>query len=76
MVSDSPGLRESVVHGRTGLLVPHGDVPALAAALRSLATDADRVESLGRGALEFAQGFTWDRAADLTEAHLETVARG
>jgi glycosyltransferase involved in cell wall biosynthesis len=73
VASDSPGLRESVVHGRTGLLVPHGDVPALAEALRSLAASPARVEALGRGALEFAQDFTWDRAADLTERHLQGV---
>jgi glycosyltransferase involved in cell wall biosynthesis len=73
VVSDSPGLRESVVHGRTGLVVPHGDVPALAEALRSLAADPQKVEALGRGALDFAQGFTWDRAADLTEQHLASV---
>jgi glycosyltransferase involved in cell wall biosynthesis len=73
VASDSPGLRESVVHDRTGLLVPHGDVAALTEALRSLAVDPTRVEALGRGALSFAQGFTWDRAADLTEQHLASV---
>ena len=30
---DSPGLRDSVKHRETGILVPHGDVPALAGAL-------------------------------------------
>ncbi|HEX2187772.1 MAG TPA: glycosyltransferase family 4 protein [Longimicrobiaceae bacterium] len=70
VASDSPGLRESVLDGRTGLLVPHGDVSALAAALESLARDPLRVETLGRAALDFASQFTWDRTADETEAHL------
>lgn len=74
VASDAPGLRESVVHGRTGLLVPHGDMGALATALGSLARDRARVEALGRAAREFALGFTWERAADLTEAHLARVA--
>jgi glycosyltransferase involved in cell wall biosynthesis len=74
IASDSPGLRESVVHGRTGILYPHGDVDALAAALGRLASDAGEVARLGAGAHDFAQGFTWDRAAELTEAHLEEVA--
>lgn len=74
VAADSPGLRESVVHGRTGLLVPYGDTAALAGALRSLAGDPARVEALGRGAWDFAQSFTWDRAADLTEEHLAEVA--
>lgn len=76
VASDAPGLRESVVHGRTGLLVPHGDVAALADALRSLAADRGRVETLGRAAREFAAGFTWERAADRTEAHLAEAAAG
>lgn len=76
VASDSPGLRESVVHGTTGLLYPHGDVEALAAALERLAADPVEVARLGAAAHQFAQGFTWDRAADLTEAHLAEVAGG
>jgi glycosyltransferase involved in cell wall biosynthesis len=70
IASDSPGLRESVLDARTGLLVPHGDIHALAAALRSVATDRELMERLGRQAIDFANGFTWDRAARLSEAHL------
>ena len=73
VAADSPGLRESVVHGRTGLLVPYGDPAALAEALRSLALGRDRVETLGEGALAFAQDFTWDHAAERTGAHLAEV---
>lgn len=73
VAADAPGLRESVVHGRTGLLYPYGDVPALTEALWALATDPSRVEELGRNALAFAQDFTWERAADRTEAHLAGV---
>lgn len=74
IASDSPGLRESVVHGRTGLLVPHGDVDALADAMNALATDPSRVERLGRGAMEFARSFGWDAAAEETLRHLESAA--
>jgi glycosyltransferase involved in cell wall biosynthesis len=73
VASDSPGLRESVVHERTGLLVPHGDVPAMAAALRRLAQAPREVERLGAGALEFARSFTWERTTDETLAHLQGV---
>ncbi|MFL5538613.1 MAG: glycosyltransferase family 4 protein [Longimicrobiaceae bacterium] len=75
VASDSPGLRESVVHEETGLLYPHGDIEKLAAALERLAAAPDEVARLGEGAHRFAQGFTWDRAAELTEAHLAEVAR-
>jgi glycosyltransferase involved in cell wall biosynthesis len=76
VASDSPGLRESVRDGETGLLVPHGDVAALAAALGTLAGDAALRERLARGARGFALSLSWERAARETEAHLEAAAAG
>jgi glycosyltransferase involved in cell wall biosynthesis len=76
VASDSPGLRESVRHGETGLLVPHGDPGALAEALGALAREPARRERLGRGARAFAVTLSWDRAADETLAHLEDAAAG
>ena len=73
LASDSPGLRESVRHGETGYLVPHGDVPALARRMQELAHDPALVARLGRAARAFAAGLSWDRAAQATEAHLEDV---
>ncbi|MDX1566295.1 MAG: glycosyltransferase family 4 protein [Longimicrobiales bacterium] len=71
VASDSPGLRDSVVHGETGLLVPHGDVEALADGLRTLLEDHERRRSLGQGARAFAETHSWDAAADRWEAYLE-----
>jgi glycosyltransferase involved in cell wall biosynthesis len=73
LASDSPGLRESVVHDQTGILVPHGDEDALAGAMASLASDPSLVETLGGNALDFARRFRWDSAAEATEAHLREV---
>jgi glycosyltransferase involved in cell wall biosynthesis len=70
IASDSPGLRESVVHEQTGLLVPYGDIGALAEALARFAADRALVERFGRNATEFAQSFTWDATAAATEDHL------
>lgn len=75
VASDSPGLRESVRDGETGLLVPHGDVGALAAAFGRVLRDPALVASLGERGRRFAETLTWDRAADLTEAHLEDAVR-
>ncbi len=75
VASDSPGLRESVRHGATGLLVPHGDPSALADALARLAADRALVTKLGEAARGFAAGFSWEAAASATESHLlETIA--
>jgi len=73
IASDSPGLRDSVRHGETGYLVPHGDVTALATAMRAIAESPDLVATLGRRGRAFAETFTWDRAARETEAHLALV---
>lgn len=70
VVSDSPGLRDSVAEGETGLRVPHGDVSALAAALRRVIEDPALRDGLGRGARRFAERHDWDRAAERTESHL------
>ena len=75
VASDSPGLRETVRHRETGLLVPHGDVDALAAALARLLEPAARDE-MGRAARTMAETFTWERAADAFERLLESVAAG
>lgn len=75
VASDSPGLRDSVVDGETGLLVRHGDVSALVAAIRRLVEDGELRERLGANASEFAQRFTWDGAATATERFLADVAQ-
>jgi glycosyltransferase involved in cell wall biosynthesis len=76
LASDSPGLRDSVRHGETGFLVPHGNVPALSARMVELASTPTLVERLGRAGRTFAEGLTWDRTADMTERHLEDIIAG
>lgn len=76
LASDSPGLRDSVLDGNTGLLVPHGDPVALAGAMVRLAQDRALVERLGEAARQHALAHSWHDAADQVEAHLLDLARG
>jgi glycosyltransferase involved in cell wall biosynthesis len=76
VVSDAPGLRESVIDGDTGLLVPHGDVAALAAALGRLIQDEPTRRRLAQGARAFAERYSWDAAADGVESALREVVAG
>jgi glycosyltransferase involved in cell wall biosynthesis len=73
LASDSPGLRDSVCHGETGFLVPHGDVSALAARMVELADSAQLVARLGDRARRFAEGLTWERTASETEQQLHDI---
>ncbi len=54
------GITDIVTDGETGLLVPPGDAPALAAALRSLAEDRARAQRLAEaGHRSLAARFSW-----------------
>jgi glycosyltransferase involved in cell wall biosynthesis len=75
VASDSPGLRESVRDEQTGLLVPHGDIEAMATALIRLSEHPEEVESYGAAARRFARGLSWEESAKQTETHLiDTIA--
>jgi glycosyltransferase involved in cell wall biosynthesis len=61
------GLRDLVVDGETGLLVPPGDVAALRTALERLLGDAELRRRLGEaGRTRIREQFSWERAVSLT----------
>ncbi len=78
VASDSPGLRETVRHGETGYVVPHGNVEALADALLRVMAPQNR-DKLGRAARSMAEEYSWEAIADAFEAHVVSLtedARG
>jgi len=67
VASDVGGLRDLVVDGETGLLVPPRDPAALRGALERLLADRELRARLGRAARERARdSFSWARATTLT----------
>jgi glycosyltransferase involved in cell wall biosynthesis len=63
------GLRDLVVDGETGLVVPPRDPAALRAALRRLLSDAELRRRLGAAGRERARDhFSWDAVTDATIA--------
>lgn len=74
IVSDSPGLRDTVLDGETGLRVPHGDVDALAGAMRRALERPEERSRMEVAAVARARTFTWDRAAQETERVLARAA--
>jgi glycosyltransferase involved in cell wall biosynthesis len=76
LASNSPGLRDSVRNGQTGILVPHGDAGQLALEMLRLAADPALAERLGRAARTWAEQLTWDGAAEVVGRHLAELAAG
>jgi len=60
VASRSPGLTESVRDGETGILTPHGDHAALAAAVVRLLNDRALRLRMADAAITWAHGFDWE----------------
>jgi glycosyltransferase involved in cell wall biosynthesis len=72
--TDVGGVREAVVDGETGLLVPPGDVGAFSAALRTLATDRALRARLGENARATHERFTLESMVDGYEHVIKRAA--
>jgi glycosyltransferase involved in cell wall biosynthesis len=74
VVYDRPGLRDSTIHERTGLLTsPNPE--ALAMGITRALTEPELYARLQAGALEWSREFTWERASSAFELALLRVAR-
>jgi glycosyltransferase involved in cell wall biosynthesis len=73
IVSDAPGLRDTIVAGETGWAVPHGDVRSLVAAMKRAIAEPEERHRLELAGIERAKGYTWDAAAAETLAVLQTA---
>jgi len=76
IASDSPGLRDSLIDGVTGVLVPHGDIAAFSGAMLKVAGTPGLISTMGKAGRRFAERFTWDKSATDTITHLEQVVHG
>jgi glycosyltransferase involved in cell wall biosynthesis len=76
IASRTGGVPEIVADGETGLLVPPGDVGALAGALRRLAGDEALRERLAAGGEERVRRFTWEAVAAAYRKIYEGVLAG
>ena len=73
VASDLPAIREVLTDGRTALLVPPGNPPALAAAIARVVADRRLADALGAAARALAPEYSWARRAERLEAALEAA---
>jgi len=74
VASDVGGVRESVVDGTTGYVVPPGDVEALRERLRALIADAGLRDEMGAaGRARYEEQFTFDHLVERMTEVYETV---
>jgi glycosyltransferase involved in cell wall biosynthesis len=76
VATNVPGLRDAVVDGTTGRLVPYGSLDAMEAAMLDLLEDGAQRRRLSEGALRWAARFSWDESAGALLDLLERAAAG
>jgi glycosyltransferase involved in cell wall biosynthesis/GT2 family glycosyltransferase len=76
VIGTRPGGQEDMIEdGKSGLLVPCGDVDALSAAMAQLIADPEQREQMGRNALERSRAFTPEIVMPQLESlYSETIA--
>jgi glycosyltransferase involved in cell wall biosynthesis len=74
LISDTDASREIVEDGRTGVVVPPGNVDAWARALDRVLSDRALQMTLARAAFEKATQYSWARRAERIEAFLGAAA--
>ncbi|MGN6499527.1 MAG: glycosyltransferase family 4 protein [Tsuneonella sp.] len=71
IATDVPGCRDSVIHGKTGLLVPVRDAAGLADAMERLADDAAMRARMGAAARQFCEEkYAVDKVNRMLMTHL------
>ena len=73
IASDVPGLRESVLPGKTGFLFKYGDVENLADRIIKITTDNELRDKFSKEGILWAGNFSWDKVASEVEELLQNV---
>jgi glycosyltransferase involved in cell wall biosynthesis len=73
VASNVPGLKDSVIEGKTGLLFEYGNVQELSDCMSKILSDTEYRENLIRGGLSWAQSFSWDETAAKTLELMENI---
>ncbi|MEP0826882.1 MAG: glycosyltransferase, partial [bacterium] len=75
LAANSPGLRDSVVDGKTGFLYNYGNISEMAERMKQILSDESLRVRLECGGREWAKRFNWDDAAELFLQVVNDVVR-
>jgi glycosyltransferase involved in cell wall biosynthesis len=74
IVSTATGVKDLIVHGVSGHIVPAGDVDALATALRAFGADRERRQAMGMAAHQAVQPHSWKRFRQRLTGLVQSIA--
>lgn len=63
IAADSPGLRDSVKDGYSGILYPYGDIDSLAGVIKKLLGNEEMLKKMQKNAIKWSKRFDWERSA-------------
>lgn len=69
IAADAGGIRDAVMDGETGLIVPDGDVDAIAASMTRLCDDSSLASKMGAAGKEYARTHDWRYIVDQFLSH-------
>ncbi|MBN1151458.1 glycosyltransferase family 4 protein [candidate division WOR-3 bacterium] len=75
VASDSPGIKDSIIDGISGILVRHGDLDDLTKAVSNLLKDVEQRKKIETGAIERVKDLTWENAAEKTYQLMERILK-
>lgn len=67
------GLRDSVIHGKNGLLVNENTPESLASSASSILMDTTELKKLSFNALEYSKQFNWDKTVDYFSTQIHKI---
>ncbi len=76
IAADSGGVRDAVVEGKTGLIVPESDVSATASAIERILNDPVLAKALGEQGREYARAHAWSHiGSHFAELYEEVIKK-
>ncbi|MFP4165248.1 MAG: glycosyltransferase family 4 protein [Chitinispirillaceae bacterium] len=73
VANNAPGLRDSVLHGKTGLLYRENDAHSLAECIQQLLENKNMRNDFGTQGRQWALKFSWDSSAEKVENWLSSI---